>query len=116
MLVAPEVSYSHFFTMDFMVLDPPINFLVDFCTAVHTKMDCNVIAAALAAVGAVCRMNRFCVDARHHTRGGAGRGAERRKQDEKGKPVADPSLGRESIPREPAPKGRGRGVASHLPW
>jgi len=73
-LQAPEVSYNHFFTMDFMVLDPPINFLVDFHPDVQHKLDYNIIASALAAVGAVCRLNRFSIDAHHNTAGGGGGG------------------------------------------
>ena len=80
-LQAPEVSYCHFFTMDFMVFDPPLNFSVDFHLDVQHKLDYHIIASALAAVGAVCRLNRFSIDARHYTAGGAGSGDARRKSD-----------------------------------
>ena len=71
-LLAPEVSYSHFFTMDFMIFDPPINFPINVHMDVQLKLDYHVIASALAAVGAVCRLNRFSIDAPHHTAGGLG--------------------------------------------
>ena len=80
-LEAPAWSYHHFFTMDFMVLDPPLNFPVEFHPDVQHKLDYNIIASALAAIGAVCRMNRFAVDAPHYTAGGAGPGDARRKSD-----------------------------------
>ena len=82
-LAAPWVSYSHFFTMDFMVMDPPINFPVETHTDVQHKLDYGIIAAALAAVGAVCRLNRFSVDAPHFTTGGAGKLATRRESDKR---------------------------------
>ena len=82
-LAMPWVSYSHFFTMDFMVMDPPINFPVETHTDVQHKLDYGIIAAALAAVGAVCRLNRFSVDAPHFTTGGAGKLATRRESDKR---------------------------------
>ena len=75
------MSYCHFFTMDSMVLDPPLNFPIDFHPDIQHKLDYHIIAAALAAVGAVCRLNRFSVVARHYTAGGAGRGDARRKSE-----------------------------------
>ena len=80
-LQAPEMSYHHFFTMDFMVFDPPINFPVAFHSDAQHKLDYHIIASALAAVGAVCRLNRFSIDARHHNAGGAGSGDARRGSD-----------------------------------
>ena len=69
-LQSPEVSYCSFFTMDFMVFDPPLSFPVDFHRDVQHKLDYHVIASALAAVGAVCRLNRFSVAAGHYAAGG----------------------------------------------
>ena len=64
-----------------MVFDPPLSFPVDFHPDVQHKLDYHVIASALAAVGAVCRLNRFSVDAGHYAAGGAGSRDARRKSD-----------------------------------
>ena len=82
-LEAPGISYHHFFTMDFMILDPPLHFPIEFHDDVKMKCDYNVIASALAAVGAVCRLNRFTVDAPHYRKGGASTAADRWQSDRK---------------------------------
>ena len=82
-LEAPGLSYHHFFTMDFMILDPPLNFPIEFHDDVKMKCDYNVIASTLAAVGAVCRLNRFTVDAPHYRVGGASTAADRWSSDRK---------------------------------
>ena len=80
-LQSSEVSYCSFFTMDFMVFDPPLRFPVDFHPDVQHKLDYHVIASALAVVGAVCRLNRFSVHAGHYAEGGAGSRDARHKSD-----------------------------------
>ena len=61
----------------------PLHFPIEFHDDVKMKCDYNVIASALAAVGAVCRLNRFTVDAPHYRRGGASTAADRWQSDRK---------------------------------
>ena len=105
-LQAPEVSYHHFFTMDFMVMDPPINFPVDFHPDVQHKLDYHIIASALAAVGAVCRLNRFSIDAPHNTAGGAGNGAARLESDRRACRWLQRRWGRDAFRRNAARDGQ----------
>ena len=62
---------------------PPLNFPIEFHDDVKMKCDYNVIASTLAAVGAVCRLNRFTVDAPHYRVGGASTAADRWSSDRK---------------------------------
>ena len=80
-LLMPTVSYHHFCNLDFLVLDPPFPLQLHCDARVNVKVDYHLTASALAAFGAICRVNRLSIDAPHYRTGGAGTMKERKKSD-----------------------------------
>ncbi len=75
----PYVSYRHFCSLDFDIVDPPLN--IHIPEAAFRKQGYRLTASVLAASGANSRPNHYSVAGRHYTPGGAGTAAGRKKQD-----------------------------------
>ena len=76
------MSYHHFVNLDVIVFGPPFRLVLHCDARVNVNVDCHLSASVLAAVGAVCRLNRFSIDAGHYAAaGGAGSRDARLKSD-----------------------------------
>ena len=80
-LTMPYASYHHFCILDFIVLEPPFPVQLVCDPQVNCKVDYHLTASTLAAVGAVCRLNHFSIDAAHYQEGGCGTAPQRCKAD-----------------------------------
>ena len=71
-LQMPPVSYCHYFSMDFIVVDTSIPIQISIPQAASPKEDYHLCASVLMAFGVTCRLNHLCAHASHYTKGGAG--------------------------------------------